>query len=249
MVGVRETRRNWVVPELQGKKHRESSLVASWQSTTKADYVPKQNLQPAGRHTASSLDPRKQSDGRGSVRTTPWSTTYQTTHTIGENGYIFLGIPSRFQTRKLTHSAPLETTTTLRASFTGKRSLPSRSTKDYWERTEEYIGPQGEVTGKSSSTHPFYHGRKPTTTTHATHRLLQEEYPSACAPREYFKTDHVLRARPPREPSGTLRTSTTSSDYAWRGSGGSTHSPANLGIPAGVRVSPKGVGKKQLEEW
>jgi len=217
---------------------------SQWISTTKSDYVPKKVSRGAGRHDASSKDPRNQNDGKGTDRFEQWSTTFKDTHRVGYNGYMFLGVPSRFKQRHVPPGEPLDTTTTNRQCYTGQPTKPPTSLRQYWERLDEYLSEDLKFIGKDSKHKPFCREPDRQTTSHAMHEPLHEQYPQVFGPKTTIRTDHVLSGRPVQGMNTPLGDTTSFRETYGRGGSAPSKAPH---YPAGL-ISTRVVGKKQLEQ-
>lgn len=118
MVGVREARRNWLVPDYEGSATYSTSgrpATCEWQSEARAAFTRNKVSGSSGRHDASSRCPRNIGDStfilKGSDRVAEWSSTSQTAHKHGLDGYMFLGVPNRFKDRVISPGEPLDTLT------------------------------------------------------------------------------------------------------------------------------------------
>jgi len=252
MVGVRETRRNWVVPpcEQNGTSPFSSSTWSAsrgqnnalWGSTTHRDFPPKKAADRNGRYTYKDKDPRN--NVSESERFGPWTSTTKSTHAAGLDGYMFLGIPARFRSTHLERPKPMTANTTHRADFKGLTTSQSPSVRDYWLRADEYAArgtrPNEVPTFKSDP------GIR--TSSHAAHTPLQEAYPQLYGPKQYPRTDFVLSSRPPL-PDGRLEDKTTFKE-SFGVAPASTPKPhaGPSEVPAGYMPLKKklGSGKRQI---
>eukprot|EP00193_Tetraselmis_chui_P000211 CAMPEP_0177761042 /NCGR_PEP_ID=MMETSP0491_2-20121128/5592_1 /TAXON_ID=63592 /ORGANISM="Tetraselmis chuii, Strain PLY429" /LENGTH=309 /DNA_ID=CAMNT_0019276987 /DNA_START=247 /DNA_END=1173 /DNA_ORIENTATION=+ len=253
MVGVRETRRNWVVPDYETtiSPYTGSSTwstagrpkTSDWASTTHRDYPPKSaGTIINGRHTYKNKDPSNQF--KETERFGPWSSSSKVTHGVGLNGYMFMGVPQRFRPNQLEIPKPLTATTTNRAEFRGTMADIPPSMRDYWKRNDEYVGEDGTL-GKDSKQLPHFKSAAFQTSSQSAHTPLQESFPMFYGPKQYPRADHVLSGRPPL-PSGKLHDQTTFKDSYGTAANGGTRPlvPAGHLRRDGGRVG----GKKQIQQ-